>query len=103
MFFASALYRISFTSVDLPEPETPLTTVINPSGQDTSIFCKLCSEAPRTTSAFPFGEPRLCGRGSHFCLINTDLLDCWSLEPKRPGFRQRPNARPQCRRQDPDQ
>ena len=27
---ASARYRMSFTSVDLPEPETPVTTVITP-------------------------------------------------------------------------
>ena len=38
---------MSFTSVDLPEPETPVTTVITPSGNVTSRFFRLFSRAPR--------------------------------------------------------
>ena len=50
---------MSFTSVDLPEPETPVTTVITPSGNVTSRFLRLFSFAPRIVSAAPFGVPPL--------------------------------------------
>src|SRR5207247_6641355 len=63
IFIASALYRISFTRVDLPEPETPVTTVISPIGKETSMCCRLCSAAPRTTIAFPLDCRRLWGIG----------------------------------------
>src|SRR3954462_1104349 len=33
-------------SVDLPEPETPVTHVRTPSGNSTSIFLRLCCRAP---------------------------------------------------------
>ena len=47
-FFARALYKISFTRELLPEPDTPVTQVITPSGKETSIFFRLFSSAPRT-------------------------------------------------------
>ena len=47
---ASTDARMSLTSVDLPEPETPVTEVSTPSGNDTSISCRLCSRAPTTVS-----------------------------------------------------
>jgi hypothetical protein len=45
-FCAIVLYKISFTNVDFPEPETPVTHVNNPNGNFTSTFFKLCSTAP---------------------------------------------------------
>src|SRR5439155_15276036 len=48
--FASTDARMSLTSVDLPEPETPVTDVSTPSGNDTSISRRLCSRAPTTVS-----------------------------------------------------
>ena len=45
---------MSFTSVDFPDPETPVTTVITPSGNVTSRFLRLFSFAPRIVSAAPF-------------------------------------------------
>ena len=49
---------MSLTKVDLPEPETPVTTVITPSGNTTSRFFRLFSRAPRTVMALPFGLRR---------------------------------------------
>ena len=46
--FASALKTISFTSVDFPEPETPVTVMNFPTGNSTSIAFRLCCVAPRT-------------------------------------------------------
>ncbi len=46
--FASALKTISFTSVDLPEPETPVTQMNLPTGNSTSISFRLCCVAPLT-------------------------------------------------------
>ena len=62
---------MSFTSVDLPEPETPVTTVSNPSGKVTSTFFKLFALAPRiahsrchsaSAAAAGTGYPRLAGQ-----------------------------------------
>ena len=41
---------MSFTSVDLPEPETPVTETKRPSGIDTSMSLRLFSLAPLITS-----------------------------------------------------
>ena len=41
------------TSVDLPEPETPVTATNSPSGNVTSMSRRLCSRAPRTVSSRP--------------------------------------------------
>ena len=46
--FASALKMTSFTSVDLPEPLTPVTQMNLPTGSSTSISFRLCSAAPST-------------------------------------------------------
>jgi len=48
------LYNISFINVDLPEPETPVTRVIVPSGIFTLIFFKLFSLAPFISRYFLF-------------------------------------------------
>ena len=50
---AIVLYKISFTSVDFPEPETPVTHINCPNGNFTVIFFKLCSVAPTTSIDFP--------------------------------------------------
>src|ERR1043166_4293794 len=42
----------SWTSVDLPEPETPVTQTSTPSGMSTSTPLRLCSDAPRTPNLF---------------------------------------------------
>src|SRR5438045_4714014 len=45
-FFAtSEAYSTSRPSVDLPDPETPVTATRRPSGIATSTFFRLCSEA----------------------------------------------------------
>ena len=44
--FATVLYRTSFTSVDFPEPDTPVTHVNTPSGNFTLIFFNLFYVAP---------------------------------------------------------
>src|SRR5215471_6674698 len=43
--FASALKTISFTSVDLPEPDTPVTQMNFPTGNSTSMSFRLCCAA----------------------------------------------------------
>ena len=48
-FRASAFCRISFTRLDFPLPETPVTQVNIPAGNPTVIFFRLCSRAPFTT------------------------------------------------------
>ena len=56
---------MSFTSVLLPEPLTPVTQVNVPSGIRTSMFCKLFSVAPMISSQ-PFssdGAIRFFGTG----------------------------------------
>src|SRR5256885_3654561 len=50
---------MSFTNVDFPEPETPVTTVITPSGKVTSTLRRLLAFAPSTVTALP-----LVARGS---------------------------------------
>ena len=61
---ASALYRMSLTRVDLPEPDTPVTATRQPSGNATSTPRRLCSAAPLTaTSRFAFRGLRVAGTG----------------------------------------
>ena len=50
----SSLAKIEFTKVDLPLPDTPLTTVITPRGKSTFIFFKLFSLAPTTVIFLSF-------------------------------------------------
>ena len=52
--FATVLYNTSFTNVDFPEPETPVTQVNTPKGNCTLIFFKLFSVAPCTSITFDF-------------------------------------------------
>src|SRR3989338_6335012 len=44
--FATERYKISFTSVDLPEPDTPVTHTNRRNGISTSMFLRLCAAAP---------------------------------------------------------
>ena len=61
---ASALYRMSLTSVDLPEPDTPVTATRQPSGNATSTPRRLCSVAPLTaTSRLELRWRRTAGTG----------------------------------------
>ncbi len=55
---ATALWRISLTSVDLPDPDTPVTLISRPRGKATSMALRLCSAAPRTVIA-PLPPPLL--------------------------------------------
>jgi hypothetical protein len=48
---------MSLTSVDLPEPETPVTATSSPSGNATSRFFRLFARAPRC-DLLPFGASR---------------------------------------------
>src|SRR6266852_1763228 len=54
---------MSLTSVLLPDPLTPATQISSPSGKYTSIFLRLFSVAPRTTSIEPFPVRRPLGSG----------------------------------------
>jgi len=55
---ANARYRISLISVDLPLPETPVTTVSSPSGTSTSDVLQIVLRgAPRIARHFPVGLP----------------------------------------------
>ena len=55
---ASTVARMSLTSVDLPDPETPVIETRQPSGNATSTSCRLCSRAPTT----PTWRDRSIGR-----------------------------------------
>lgn len=59
---ARCLYKISLTRELFPEPDTPVTQVITPSGNFTSIFFKLFCLAP-STSIYPVGVLRSSGTG----------------------------------------
>ena len=56
--FNSAAYRTSWTSVDLPDPETPVTHTSRCSGIVTSMFLRLCSSAPRISRLGAEGSMR---------------------------------------------
>ena len=60
---ASARYRMSLTSVDLPEPLTPVTAVNVPIGIVTSMFFRLLARAPRMTISPRAGRPPRGRRG----------------------------------------
>ncbi|CAB4536558.1 unannotated protein [freshwater metagenome] len=47
---AKTVYKMSLTSVDFPEPLTPVTDTKTPKGTSTSISFRLFSFAPFTTS-----------------------------------------------------
>src|SRR5829696_424987 len=42
---------VSKASEDLPEPETPVTTVSRPTGMENEMFLRLLTRAPRTSMA----------------------------------------------------
>ena len=46
MACAAAVYSVSLTSVDLPEPDTPVTQVSRPTGKSTLTFLRLLPLAP---------------------------------------------------------
>ena len=50
--FARTEYKMSFTSVDFPEPLTPVTATKTDSGKVTSISCKLFSLADLIVTDF---------------------------------------------------
>src|SRR5690348_15723455 len=52
---------VSNASEDLPEPERPVMTVSRSRGIVTSTFFRLCSRAPRMTSASSFIAGESCG------------------------------------------
>jgi hypothetical protein len=54
---------MSLTSVDLPDPETPVTAVRQPSGKRAVTFCRLFARAPTTVIAFPLPARRWAGTG----------------------------------------
>src|SRR5262249_62091004 len=54
---ATARYSVSWTRVDLPEPETPLTTVSVPSGTRSVTFFRLCWRGGRSNGGGGGGGP----------------------------------------------
>ena len=91
--WAAALCRTSLTSVDLPEPETPVTQVNVPSGIETSMSRRLCSLAPRISMlagrlAAALGHRDRAGAGEE-------------LAGERLGHRVRPPPRCPARRRSP--
>ena len=45
--------RTSRAKVDLPDPETPVTTLRRPMGKRASTLCRLCRWAPATSKTWP--------------------------------------------------
>ena len=71
--------RISFTSVDLPEPDTPVTQTNWPSGKVTSMSVRLCSRAPRTVMVLSVAGRRTAGTAmdrfpARYCPVMDALL-----------------------------
>src|SRR3989344_1006301 len=65
---------MSFTSDDLPLPETPVTQINLPKGKATSMFFKLCSLAPLTVKYLVFGIGYLVFKPTFWPLLNTLYL-----------------------------
>ena len=65
--FDSTGYSRSVRRLDLPEPETPVTTVRTPRGKLTEMPLRLCSAAPIRRTAAPF--PSLRRRGSETFMV----------------------------------
>src|SRR6188768_1719282 len=57
--FASALKSTSLTSVDLPDPDTPVTATKRPTGKSTSMPFRLCIVAPRRHRDAPLAAQEL--------------------------------------------
>ena len=60
-------YSTSRASVDLPEPDTPVTTTSRPSGMRTSTFFRLCSSTPSSFSDRVRAARRPARRGCAGC------------------------------------
>ena len=56
----------SLTNVLLPEPDTPVTSTIFPSGNFTLIFFRLCSDTPFSSTNLPLPLRRVSGIGMTF-------------------------------------
>jgi len=67
--FAKYLDKISFTRLDLPEPETQVTTTKFARGIVTSIFFKLFSFAQSICKTFPFFSKSLNSGLNHLSTI----------------------------------
>src|SRR5438552_14352333 len=63
---ATDAYSVSFTSVDLPEPDTPVTHVSRPTGNATVTFFRLLPLAPTTRSCCTWFASAGGGAGNHF-------------------------------------
>ena len=64
---ASARYRMSLTSVDLPDPDTPVTATNRPSGNATSTSAQVVRARAVTTTCGPWSRcRRLAGTGIDF-------------------------------------
>ena len=63
IFCAKAFFKISFTNVDFPEPDTPVTAINFPRGKSTLTFFKLFSAAPVKRMDCPFPARRSAGVG----------------------------------------
>ena len=92
---ASARYRMSVTSVLLPEPETPVTAVNVPSGKRTSTSRRLWARAPTTSSALPLPVRRRVGMGTCALAPQVGAGDRVAARPGSPpaGPRRRPRRR----------
>ncbi|MNI47121.1 hypothetical protein D3C73_1016210 [compost metagenome] len=54
-------YKVPVIRLDLPEPETPDTTMSFPNGKETDRFFKLCPVAPCNDNVFPLPSRRFSG------------------------------------------
>ena len=76
--WASDRSTMSFTRVDFPEPDTPVTATSEPSGKSTSTSSRLCSRAPSTRST-PLPGRRTAGTGifrvpDRYCPVSEAVL-----------------------------
>src|SRR5665811_789887 len=81
---ASAAYRIPFTSVDLPDPDTPVTEISCPNGNDTVTSWRLFSRAPTTVTDRPVSGRLAAGSGidrrpARYAPVRDSLLASSSL------------------------
>src|SRR3712207_8304242 len=81
---------MSLTSVDLPEPLTPVTAMNCPSGKPTVRLRRLCSRAPCTTSS----RPGVCGR--RVAGVGIDLRPDRYAPVGDSGLASRPSTEPLC-------
>ena len=95
--FARLLYNTSLTNELLPEPDTPVTQVITPTGNFTLTFLRLFSAAPRTSTQ-PAGLRRFDGiaicfrplryapvKESSFCMISCAVPCATTSPPNAPA------------------